>query len=113
MAIPEAKWYYVQGKLFGPNAEEHLFVIDLTPMEVLVRTGVLEDPDNPPHPQPKQRRSHTAWITVQAACEMLKMDPKQLRRHIRRGVIVADKKDGQWLIDPERLRDAAAKFGWI
>lgn len=110
-AIPNARWYFVQGKM-KPDAEEHLVVIDLTPMELLVRAGALTDEDNPPLTV-KPRRSHEPWITVQTACEQLKMDQKQLRRHIRRGVVIAEKRDGIWYIDQERLRDAAAKFGWI
>lgn len=100
-AIPEAKWYFVQGKL-NPEAEEHLVVIDYDdwyngpPVEPFVPAAIRGE-----------------FISVNEACEMIRMDPKQLRRHIRRGVVTAVKRDDRWVIDREALQTIASRNGWI
>jgi hypothetical protein len=98
--IPHAKWYYVRGKM-DPQGEEHMVVVKEMP-------GADEKPFIPP-----ADNAHDVWISVQAACEMLNMDGKQLRRYIRRGVVTAHKKDDRWVINRERLRDTASKLGWL
>lgn len=97
--IPDARWYYAIGKL-DPNAEEHLVVLQAKPARL---SPIIH----------KVKQGHTAWITVQAASEMINMDPKQLRRYIRRGTIPATKDEDRWKIDGEALKALAAKNGWI
>ena len=100
-AIPEAKWYFVQGKI-SASADEHLVII--------------EPPAIPttPHSFLKSQPVESGqWLSVQQACELIRMDQKQLRRHIRRGVIPAVKRDDRWVIDREALQGVASKNGWI
>lgn len=100
-AIPDAKWYFVEGKR-DPNADEHL---------VIIEPPVLP---TPPYSYPKQQAANPGqFISVSEACEMIRMDPKQLRRHIRRGVIPAEKRDDRWVIDREALQSISSKAGWI
>lgn len=103
--LPDAKWYFVRGKE-NPEAEEHLVVIDY-----------------------KQwwHGDHTEWqpiveghplvaetISVNEACELLKMDPKQMRRLIRRGTIPAYKdQNDTWRVYRTNLMEISAKHGWI
>lgn len=97
IAIPEAKWYFVQFKMHGPRHEECLFLVD----KVFKGKMILE-------PEADNR------ITVQDACELLRMDPKQLRRHIRRGRIQAHKdRESRWMIDRTHLMEVSARYGWI
>lgn len=100
-AIPEAKWYFVEGKR-DPHAEEHLVVIDYP-----------HDRGSLGYAKPQRPAEGNELISVLAACELLKMDPKQMRRQIRRGVIPATKKDDRWVINREALNAVAAKNGWI
>lgn len=101
-AIPDAKWYFVEGKR-DPQAEEHLVCIDYQTWY----NGPPTQPFIPPHSTSGQ------FISVAEACELIRMDPKQLRRHIRRGVIPAEKRDDRWVIDREALQSISAKNGWI
>lgn len=107
VAIPDAKWYHAQFKLYGLAAEEHLCVIDYDewlyglpkPFESLPVDHVL---------------SELAWISVKEAIELIPMDPKQLRRYIRKGTIPAHKdSNDQWRINREQLMSLAAKYGWV
>lgn len=100
--IPNARWYFVQAKLKGPDCEEHLVCVEYSPLQLEPEPEILQT-DN----------AHDQWISVQAACEMIQMEAKQLRRFIRRGVIPAHKKDDRWLIHREKLRDVATKHGWL
>lgn len=104
--LPDGRWYYSQFKIHGTNTDEYLAVIDAIPegttIDHLFRSLTVND----------EGQSVEA-LTVNEACEMIRMDPKQLRRHIRRGTIPATKHDDRWLIDGEALRSIAAKFGWI
>lgn len=102
--IPDAKWYFVQGKL-DPHSEEHLVVIDYKQWY----SGDEPKPDR----SKLHRRTHVTWISVSAACEMINMDQKRVRRYIRRGIIPARKQDDRWLVNAETLRELAAKNGWI
>jgi hypothetical protein len=100
-AIPEAKWYFVQGKL-NPETDEHLVIIKRPEIPT------------PPRSFLKSQPAITGqWISVTEACEMIRMDPKQLRRHIRRGVVMATKRDDRWVIDREALQTVASKNGWL
>ncbi len=98
--LPDAKWYFVEGKR-DPNATEHLVIIEPPAIPTL------------PYEYPKQAIESGRYISVNEACEMVRMDPKQLRRHIRRGVIPAEKRDDRWVIDREALQSISAKNGWI
>ena len=100
--IPQAKWYFCQAKMYGPDAEEHLVCIDYSEWF----NGPPVEPFVPP--------SYDDSVTVNDACEILRMDPKQLRRHIRRGRIEAHKDlEGRWMIDRDMLMTKAARYGWI
>lgn len=104
-AIPDAKWYYSQFKLRGPNTEEHLCVVQYRPEHdgpPVVLAGI-----------PEAEYAQDVWITASQAAEFLNWDEKQVRRYIRSGKIEANKRDGRWIIHRERLRDAAAKHGWV
>lgn len=102
-AIPEAKWYFVEGKR-DPQAEEHLVVIDYASWY-----------NGPPVVPfiPEVQDAHEVYISAAQAAEFLSMQEKQVRRYIRQGKIPAFKRDGWWVINRERLREAAAKNGWI
>lgn len=100
VTIPDAKWYFVQGKMYGPKVEECLVILDALPT-------------TPPRAQ-LPRVDDDLIITVAQACELIQMDPKQFRRHIRRGTIPASKNgEGQWLLRRDLLMKACAKYGWI
>jgi hypothetical protein len=100
-AVPDAKWYFVEGKR-DPNADEHL---------VIIEPPVLP---TPPYSYLKQQAVTVGqFISVAEACEAIRMDPKQMRRHIRRGVIPAEKRDDRWVIDRDALQTVAAKNGWL
>lgn len=97
--IPDARWYFVRGK-GDPRATEGLWVIDALPTmpEPLV---VPEDPDDD-------------WITVQAACESVRVDPKLLRRYIRRGKLSAHKDlEGRWQVHRSQFLEFAVDRGWL
>jgi Helix-turn-helix domain len=101
--IPTAKWYFVQGKL-NPDSEEHLVCIDYSEWF----NAPYSEPFIPP-----AEYADEVWIHVFQVAEMLRWDEKEIRRKIRRGIIPAHKKDGRWVIHRERLRDIAAKHGWL
>lgn len=100
-AIPEAKWYFVQGKI-SASADEHLVIIDHPVLPTTPQSFLKQQPAD-----------SNQWVSVPQACELIRMDPKQLRRHIRRGVIPAVKRDDRWVIDREALQGVASKNGWI
>jgi len=99
--VPTARWYYAQGKIHGADTEEHLVVIEALP-EPMTSYMI------PPTPE-----ATGELISVNEACELIKMDPKQFRRYIRRGVIPATKHNDRWVIDASTLRSIAAKHGWV
>jgi len=101
--IPDGRWYFLQAKLHGPSTEEHLVVIERFPDAGGEVMKVISPRD----------ANTDVWITAAEAAEMLNWSEKQLRRQLRRGVIVANKRDGRWLVHRDRLRDAAAKHGWL
>lgn len=104
--IPDARWYFVQAKMHGPDAEEHLVIVDEFDDIELQREDRRAELDD--------YNAHELIITVNQACELLQMDPKQLRRHIRRGTITASKNiEGQWLMRRDLLMAKAAKYGWV
>lgn len=101
-SIPDAKWYFVQWKM-NHDAEEHLVCIDYQAWY-----------NGPPvEPFVPAQNFGQQWLSVNEACEMIRMDPKQLRRHIRRGVVMATKRDDRWVIDREALQTIASKNGWL
>ena len=103
VVIPDARWYFVEGKMKGHDAEESFFVIDELPAGSQVVMS-----------EPPRLTAHDLIITVPEACELIRMDPKQFRRHIRRGVITASKsQDGRWLLRRDLLMETAAKYGWL
>ena len=102
-ALPDAKWYFTQFKLKGPDTEEHLCVIDYAEWY------------NGPPPEPFVPKTDEAdELTVNEAVEIVRMDAKQFRRLIRRGVIPAHKDlNEQWRIDRDVLTTLAVKHGWL
>lgn len=103
-AIPDAKWYHAQFCLYGDEAEEHICVVDY-------HEWYKAPPSDPFIPEAED--AHDVWIPVYQAAEFLGWDEKRLRRMIRRGHITAHKEDGRWIINRNRLREVAAKHGWI
>lgn len=104
--LPDARWYYAQFKIHPELPEEYLCVIEALPdgatIEHLFR-GLKDDGTSAEHS-----------VSVAEACDILGMDPKQLRRHIRRGVVTASKnRDSQWVIDRDHLMSIAGKRGWL
>lgn len=103
VVIPDARWYYFQFKMYGVEAEECLCILRELPAGPSVRTPKLVDDS-----------SDDPMLSVNQACEILGMDPKQLRRYIRRGLVTATKnRDGQWQLQRELLMSLAAKRGWL
>jgi hypothetical protein len=93
--LPDAEWYYGR----SPEDEEHLVVIQRGEEKqgYLRSSAFVEE-----------------WVTVQAACELIQMDAKQMRRHIRNAVIPAHKdKFERWQIHREKLMEVAVKRGWV
>lgn len=105
-ALPDGRWYYAQFKMHGTGTDEYLCVIDAIPDGVAIDHLFQSLTVN-------EAGQSVEGLTVNEACEMIRMDPKQLRRHIRRGTIPATKHDDRWVIDGEALRSIAAKFGWV
>lgn len=101
IAIPDAKWYFVQGKMHGPKAEECLVVLTELPKK------------SPPRRPDAQASVYRDFMTAEDVAEYLNWDQKEVRRKIRRGVISAHKSEGRWMIPRQHLLDQAAKHGWV
>ena len=100
-AIPDAKWYFGQWKMFGDEAEEHLCVVEYQPT---MRGSTI----------PPAEFAQDNWLNVTDVAELLNWDEKRVRRYIRRGHIPAHKDNySRWVVSRERLRDLAAKHGWV
>lgn len=100
-AIPDGKWYHLQFKMYGESADEYLITVDSYPEGSLNES--LIDP-----------AAHDDMITVREAHEILGIDPKQLRRHIRRGKLPAERNaEGYWVMNRDRLLISARKYGWL
>lgn len=93
--IPDARWYYVQPE----TGEEHLRVIAEIPDDLTI---FFKKPNLTPD-----------WITVQEACEMVKMDSKQLRRYVRKGTVIARKREDRWMIERDQFISTAMARGWL
>lgn len=94
--IPDARWYFVRGKE-NPDAEEHLVIVD----ELLPEVFRTAEPDD-------------EVITVQEACELVLVDPKLVRRYIRRGKLGAVKdREGRWQVHRGHFLDFAVERGWL
>src|SRR5690606_29024928 len=79
--IPDAKWYFVEGKVGNKN--EHLVTIS-TPA-----------PERPAVVQNEQYSEE--YVTPGEAAMILGTDPKNIRRKIRNGTIRAHREGGRWL----------------
>lgn len=99
--LPDARWYFAEGKRESLR-DEHLVI--LVPSEL--PTPYTRLPDD-------HVMSDRAWISTEAAAEMLAWDMKKLRRYLRSGTIVARKQEDRWYINRERLQAQAAKQGWV
>lgn len=99
--LPDARWYFVEGKR-SPNDEEHLVVI-ASPASVEGWTRL----------EPSHLISESTWKSVDEVAEYLNWDTKKVRRYIRKGTIVAYKRDDRWRVNGERLKAQAAKSGWV
>lgn len=84
--IPDAKWYFVEGKVGNKN--EHLVTISTPPLEVK-RPESLEGQDD--------------LVTPAEAAAYLGTDPKNIRRKIRNGTIRAYREGGRWVIRRDDL----------
>lgn len=93
--ISHAAWYYAQ----DPAGVEHLVVLDEHPGTDADSLTSDDEADQ--------------VISVGEACELIKMDPKQLRRHIRRGALMATMVDGRWHLSRSNLMEVSAKRGWL
>jgi excisionase family DNA binding protein len=100
VVIPDAKWYFVQGKMHGPRAEECLVILNELPKKSVPR-------------QDAQATVYRDFMTAEDVAEYLNWDQKEVRRKIRRGVIPAHKSEGRWMISRQHLIDQAAKHGWV
>lgn len=89
--IPDAKWYFVQGKLGVAN--EHLVVISSPPPEFDKSEAVRE----------LQSDEDTVWLTPGEAANIMGTDPKNVRRMIRSGKLKASRVGGRWVIDRDSI----------
>lgn len=80
-AIPDAKWYFVEGKL--GNKQEHLVAINTEAKTVQ---------------RPKSVDNDASMVTPAQAANILGTDPKHIRRMIRSGKLKAHREGGRWLI---------------
>lgn len=80
--IPDAKWYFVEGKVGNQN--EHMVAISTLREE----------------PRKLRRRDGTDYdyITPHDAANILGTDPKNIRRMIRTGRLPAHREGGRWMI---------------
>lgn len=83
--IPDAKWYFVEGKV--GNLNEHLVTIS-TP--------------SPAYPQRQQKgfplTHKDTYISPNEAAALLGTDPKNIRRMIRNGKLLAHREGGRWVL---------------
>lgn len=96
--IPDARWYFTRGKedVWG---SEVLFVIDCLP----------DRPEAVDPPDPDED-----FILVQEACELVLVDPKLVRRYLRRGKLLAHKDlEGRWQIHRGQFLELAVSRGWL
>jgi excisionase family DNA binding protein len=78
--IPDAKWYFVEGKLCNMN--EHLVKIN-----------------TPPPKKPKlTKKAKGKLVTPAQAADILGCDQKKIRRMIRSGKLPARREGGRWVI---------------
>lgn len=85
-ALPDAKWYFVQGKL--GNKEEHLVAI------------------NSPKPSSSDIQitdTSQVYLTPQQAADAMGTDPKHIRRLIRSGKLAATRVGGRWAIPQKAI----------
>lgn len=84
--IPDAKWYFVEGKV--GNLNEHLVTISTPAPEQSAAVQKLGNPDE--------------YVSPREAASIMGTDPKNIRRMIRSGRIWAIREGGRWVI---RRRD--------
>lgn len=86
--IPDAKWYFVEGKVGNQN--EHLVTISTPAPE---RSAAAEDFDP----------SGDDWVSPGEAASILGTDAKNIRRKIRSGSLKAKRHGGRWVIRRQDL----------
>lgn len=94
--IPLADWYLEQ----APTAQEHIAVVDA-------------DEGEPPLPERSLDDAHDRWLLVHEAAESARVEPKQLRKYIRKGLLPAFKRDGVWHIPRDEFISFAGDHGWL
>lgn len=88
--IPDAKWYFVEGKI--GNLNEHMVTISTpAPERSKVALEAIE--------------SHGSgdYLSPAEAASVLGTDPKNIRRKIRNGTIKAERHGGRWVIPRSSL----------
>lgn len=101
-AIPDARWYYVNYRK-DPHATEALYVVDEFPETLPSIPTVDRDRDND-------------FLYAFQLAELLNMDEKQIRRHLRNGVFPTafrSKLDNRWQVMRRHALEVANKRGWI
>jgi excisionase family DNA binding protein len=87
-AIPDAKWYYVQGRM--GNLNEHLVTIATPAPKAAAKL-------------PTGFRAGMSWITPGEAAAILGTDPKNIRRMIRSGKLEARREGGRWALSRDMV----------
>lgn len=81
--IPDAKWYFVEGKVGNQN--EHIVTISTPAPE---RSEVAE----------RYAPGTNQYVSPTEAAHILGTDPKNIRRKIRNGTLKAERQGGRWVI---------------
>lgn len=89
--IPDAKWYFVEGKV--GNLNEHLVTISTpAPERSAAALEAIEfSSDNSDYVSPRE------------AASILGTDPKNIRRRIRQGSLKAERRGGRWVLKRQDL----------
>lgn len=86
--IPDAKWYFVEGKIGNQN--EHMVTISTPAPE---RSAAALEASN----------GEGDYVSPGEAASILGTDPKNIRRKIRNGTIKAERLGGRWVIPRSSL----------
>lgn len=87
--IPDAKWYFVEGKV--GNLNEHLVTISTPAPEQSLAVQKLGDDAGD-------------YVSPTEAASILGTDAKNIRRKIRNGTLKAERQGGRWVILRDELQ---------